>query len=205
MAETVVEAPNVDEGTGGLRVLFEEELSDPRGLIDNTDSSLLATGSTSQVDVNAMVVAQQHAAAHQARAAAALEQADAAEEQNHHQDHPQIQHVVNDTHSQQPQVPEKVPVSSTPPPPSTVTQDLPHAVPIKIPPSTIEEENGMPGTPGTSDLALSVVSPSNICLCQQPARIPRPRNGKSFFFFHSFFFFKKSPIPYVSLLKYRAN
>ena len=188
MAETVVEAPNVDEEAGGLRGLLEEDLPDPRGLIDNTDSSLMAAGSTSQVDVNPMVVAQQHADSHQARAAAALEQADAAEERNHHQGHPQIQHVVNDTHSQQPQVPEKVPVSSTPPPLSTVTQDLPqqivpHTAPIKIPSgSTVKEENGMPSTPGTSDLALSVVSPSNICLCQQPARIPRPRNGKDCFF-----------------------
>ncbi|CAZ84416.1 unnamed protein product [Tuber melanosporum] len=180
MAETVVEAPNVDEEAGGLRVLLEEDLSDSRSLMDNTPS-LMAAGSTSpQVDVNAMVVAQQHAAAHQARAAAALEQADAAEERNHRQNHPQLQHVINNAHSQ---APEKVPVSSTPPPPSTVTQDLPqqtvpHAAPIKIPSrSTVEEENGMPGTPGTSDLALLVVSPSNICLCQQPARIPRPRNA----------------------------
>ncbi|PWW71867.1 hypothetical protein C7212DRAFT_367078 [Tuber magnatum] len=180
MAETVVEAPNADEETGGLRVLLED-LSDPRGLIDNTSSSLMAAGSTSpQVDVNAMVVAQQHAAAQQARAAAALEQADAAEERNHHQTHPQVQHVINNAHSQ---VPEKVPVSSTPPPPSTVVRELPqqtvpHAAPIKIPSrSTVEEESGIPSTPGTSDLALSVVSPSTICLCQQPARIPRPRNA----------------------------
>jgi len=204
MAETVVEAPNVDEEAGGLRGLLEGDLPDPRGFIDNTDSSLMAAGSTSQVDVNAMVVAQQHADAHQARAAAALEQADAAEEQNHHQGHPQIQHAVNDTHSLQPQVPEKVPVSSTPPPPSTVTQDLPqqivpHAAPIKIPSgSTVEEENGMPSTPGTSDLALSVVSPSNICLCQQPARIPRPRNGKNRFFY-------KEISNSLCVVRYRAN
>ncbi|RPB05476.1 hypothetical protein L873DRAFT_795829 [Choiromyces venosus 120613-1] len=183
MAGTVVEAPNVDEEAGGLRVLLED-LSDPRSLIDNTGSSLMAAGSTSpQMDVSALVVAQQHAAAHQARAAAALEQADAAEEHNHHQNHPQLRQVVNNVHSQQPQVPEKAPLSSTPPPPSTVTQDLPqqtvpHATPIKIPSrSTVEEGNGMPNTPGTSDLAVSVVSPSNICLCQQPARIPRPRNA----------------------------
>lgn len=37
-------------------------------------------------------------------------------------------------------------------------------------------------SPTDPTVATTVVSPPSICLCQQPQRIPRPRNGKSYKF-----------------------
>lgn len=179
----MTESTAVDEDAGVLRSLLEEEPAESRGLVDGTPTTPLVAGSP-QLGVRSVVVAQHHAAAaaHQARAAAALEQADAAEEQSHHQ-HQLAQHVVDNHPSQQGKLP--VQESSTSPVAgSAVTEDLSqqqpaqHPIPISIPPTTAAHpENDLPPTPGTAELAPT--TPPSICLCQQPARIPRPRNGET--------------------------
>lgn len=157
---------------GVLRSLLEEEEEDPPG-----DVSLMANDtSTGQLDVNT-IVAQQHAAAHQARAAAALEQADA--EERHHQDqqhqhqhqHQQYHHHHHGGDETSQQLQHQVTIASTPPP--IITQaglQSPTRRDLHIEASS---------TPGPPDLTLSAVPPPSICLCQQPARIPRPRNGET--------------------------
>lgn len=191
MAEPAAAAAEAEAGV--LRSLLEEE-EDPPG--SGADVSLMAKDSAvAQIDVNAMV-AQQHAAAHQARAAAALEEADAVEER-HHQDQQQHQQQYH-PHDATSQLQHQVAIASTPPP--IVTQDLPQPItsqttPIAIPSSTPDLENETSLTPGSQDLTLSSVPPPTICLCQQPARIPRPRNGGTscqFIDFNCSFLFKDS-------------
>lgn len=172
MVEPATAAAEAEAGV--LRSLLEEEEEDPPGNV-----SLMANDTTpTQLDVNA-IVAQQHAAAHQARAAAALEQADAEER---HQDQQQQQyhhHRGGDGTSQQLQ--HQVTIASTPSP--IVTQDL-NSQPVQsstvgLPSSAQTDlENESSSAPGPPDLTLSALPPPSICLCQQPARIPRPRNGE---------------------------
>lgn len=162
MVESATAAAEAEAGV--LRSLLEEE-EDPGDVL------LMANDTTTgQLDVNA-IVAQQHAAAHQARAAAALEQADA--EERHHQDQQQQQqyrhHHGGDETSQHLQ--HQATIDSTPPPIATQTP----AVGLQSPTQT-DLENEASGPP---DLTLSAVPPPSICLCQQPARIPRPRNGET--------------------------
>lgn len=167
MAEPATAAAEAEAGV--LRSLLEEE-EDPPG-----DVLLMADGTTAgQLDVNA-IVAQQHAAAHQARAAAALEQADA--EERHHQDQQQQEqqqyhHHGGDETSQHLQ--HQATTASTPSPLVTQTP----AVGLQSPTQT-DLENEASLTSGPPDLTLSAVPPPSICLCQQPARIPRPRNGET--------------------------
>lgn len=169
MVEPATAAAEAEAGV--LRSLLEEE-EDPPG-----DVSLMANDTaTGQLDVNT-IVAQQHAAAHQARAAAALEQADA--EERHHQDqqhHQQQQHQQYHHHGDETsqQLQHQVTMASTPPP--IITQVS--AVGPQSPTQT-DLENEVSLTPGPPDLTLSAVPPPSICLCQQPARIPRPRNGET--------------------------
>lgn len=167
---------------GVLRSLLEEEEEDPPG-----DVSLMANDTTTgQLDVNT-IVAQQHAAAHQARAAAALEQADA--EERHHQDqqhqHQQYHHHHHGGDETSQQLQHQVTIASTPPP--IITQ-----APIigLQSPTRRDLQIEASSTPGPPDLTLSAVPPPSICLCQQPARIPRPRNGETpgfVLFLHCFF------------------
>lgn len=168
---------------GVLRSLLEEEEEDPPG-----DVSLMANNTTAgQLDVNT-IVAQQHAAAHQARAAAALEQADA--EERHHQDqqhqhqHQQYHHHHHgeDETSQQQQ--QQSTVASTPPPIVTQAPTIGLQSPTR---RDLQIEASL--TPGPPDLTLSAVPPPSICLCQQPARIPRPRNGETPGLAHPVLFF----------------
>lgn len=165
MVEPAAAAAEAEAGV--LRSLLGEG-EDPPG-----DVSLMANDTTAgaQLDVSA-IVAQQHAAAHQARAAAALEQADA--EERHHQDQQQYHHG-GDGNSQH-----QATIVSSPSP--IVTQDLGSqsvqspAVGLQSAQAGLEDEASL--TPGPPDLTLSTVPPPSICLCQQPARIPRPRNGE---------------------------
>lgn len=170
---------------GVLRSLLEEEEEDPPG-----DVLLMADNTTAgQLDVNT-IVAQQHAAAHQARAAAALEQADA--EERHHQDqqhqhqHQQYHHHHHgeDETSQQQQ--QQATIASTPPPIVTQAPTIDLQSPTR---RDLQIEASL--TPGPPDLTLSAVPPPSICLCQQPARIPRPRNGETPGFAHAVFFLFK--------------
>lgn len=126
--------------------------------------SLMAESSmrSTVTDVDSTVVVPHDPQSHQARAAAALEQAESRANQ-----------VPTEAESQ---VPLEQPIEE---------QDIP---------STSQLENRSPDRMGgrethpsgnksstivdSSDIAIPFVPPQSICLCQAPARIPRPRNGK---------------------------
>ncbi|KAL7272511.1 slightly ste11-like protein [Rhizina undulata] len=195
---TKTAAATAVEEAGVLRSLLEED-HDPHdpisdvSLMPNASSAAVAAAAAAHLDMNAMVVQQQ-----QQRAAAALQQADAAAKCQQHvgsqspsqiqlqHQHLAIQHqylpILQQQQQQQqqqqsmqvaspqPSVPNVLPhqpilpTSQAPPP---VAMSLPHADP----------EGESLFSPAPVDIPLPTISPPTICLCQQPARIPRPRNA----------------------------
>ena len=128
-------------------------------------------------------------ALHQARAAAALQQTDTAAEHHHHHHHhhPHRINPLSQQRTQQGEAGERPPLagSAQPPPLSPSSSASPPAASrakegagmLAVAPTGAKSIGERSVEPVVSEFGLTPTSPHSICLCQAPARIPRPRNG----------------------------
>jgi len=181
-AITAAAAIHTDADEAGVLSLLEGPNTHANGglsaanLALTTESS--AGGLLREEDIVAMVVPHDPTS-HQARAVAALQQADTVSE--HHQLGASSiggisqQRVQEESEKQQFSLGNSTqPVIVSPQHSSQSKDELDiTAVSMTDPKSTCER----PMAAMASDFGLTTTSPHSICLCQAPTRIPRPRNG----------------------------
>ncbi|KAF8446979.1 hypothetical protein BDZ91DRAFT_768730 [Kalaharituber pfeilii] len=160
MADSIsIGAPAAVEEGHELRSLLGEQ--------NSTDTVMREATSTDSTQIDIPTTAAAFATAQQAQIQNAMGQ----EEENEQQQQQQQQHTASDPAGLTMSV---VSVIQRDSPPVARTQDSQHQsspVPVGSPQDVSDHDMRLSPMPG------DMVPPTQICLCQQPARIPRPRNA----------------------------